>query len=432
MSCRAVVHIFADSIDDKVGGLERSVRRIAGYFQRGLADRVVLYCRKLGTTPGVEGCECVDMGAARSRLAAPLIGQGVGIARDERFRLDGLLLRSALENQLRREGRSQHVIISFFATTCGFVAQTVCSLLGLPHICCVRGSDFSRGAKTPEGLYALEFSSRRAQVVVTTSDEQRRFIESCLNASASVQTIYNACELQPNGPFWQPRCRPELHVISDTGCSYKKGTHLCLEAFKACRQTGLALRLTVTGNVKQAESGFWTEQLRELEGDAAFAFVGHLSPDKLCRRLLVSDLYVSASLGEGCPNSVLTVLGLGLPAVLPACGAIPELAAGMPNVWLFSPGSASELQDRLTEACSRLRAGEVVVDTEALKRFRTRFSEPAEIRAWGAALNRALQGMTVEPDFIGRTDATAAGEVERGADSQVGVAVAQARNSSHW
>src|SRR5437879_6378563 len=178
MSPSLIVHIFADSIDDKVGGLERSVRRIAGYLRRGIADRVFIYCRRLGATPWVEGCECVDMGLATSRLASPLLGSGLGITRDERFRLDGLLLRSALEGQLGQTNRSNHVVISFFGTTCGFIAQIVCSLLGLPHVCCVRGSDFSRNAKTPEGLYALEFSCRHAQVIITTSEEQRRFIQS--------------------------------------------------------------------------------------------------------------------------------------------------------------------------------------------------------------------------------------------------------------
>ncbi|MBU6401902.1 MAG: glycosyltransferase family 4 protein [Verrucomicrobia bacterium] len=384
-----VVHIFADSIDERVGGLEKSVRRVAGYLARRVAEKVVIYSHKLGKAPCADGCECVDLGVARARLVSPLVVSGVGISRDERFRLDGLLLRSALERELARSHHQTHVVVSFFATTCGFVAQTVCCLLGLPHVCCVRGSDFSRGAKTPEGLYALEFSCRHARLVVTTSEEQRRFLQLAFAPSAPVRTIYNACSIPPDYPTWRPRHDHVLQLVTDTGYSFKKGTLLCIEAVEAVRKMGVLARLTVAGNVHPREAAFWTHKLQELESQPEFAYAGYLTAEDLCRLLLNSDLYVSGSLGEGCPNSVVTVLALGLPAVLPACGAIPELCVGMPQVWLFSPGDATGLQDRLTQACRHLSQRPQFADEQAVHGFRNRFTEQAEAEAWAAALRQA-------------------------------------------
>lgn len=382
MSRSLVVHILADSIDDTVGGLERSVRRVAGYLSSGLAERVFIYCRKLGKTPWVDRCECVDFGAARSQLASPLVGSSLGISRDERFRLDGLLLRGALERQLRQFDSARHVVLSFFATSCGFIAQMTCSALGLPHVCCIRGSDFSRGGKTPEGLYALEFSCRHAHAVVTTSEEQRRFLEMTLCPRAELHTIYNACDLPPSYPLWRPKDRAELQIFTDTGCSYKKGTHLCLDAVQGARRLGLKVCLTIAGNIKENESAYWAARLGELERQPEFEFTGRLATEKLRERLLDADLYISGSLGEGCPNSVLTVMGLGLPAVLPTCGAIPELVAGMDHTWLFCPGDGAGMQAALAKACDVLSNGPVTVNEEAVTNFRNRYSEEAEAAAW--------------------------------------------------
>ncbi len=124
----------------------------------------------------------------------------------------------------------------------------------------------------------------------------------------------------------------------------KNVRYLC-EVFKGL-DNGIA-RLTVVGD------GPEYSDLASYEG-SEISFVGHLGEDDEYKYLRDSEFFMSASLGEGLPSSVLEALSMGLPCVLSDIDIEPhlELKDEMPpgSVEIFSlSDSPDAVASRLTD-----------------------------------------------------------------------------------
>lgn len=87
-------------------------------------------------------------------------------------------------------------------------------------------------------------------------------------------------------------------------------------------------------------------------GSDRIRFTGWIKGADLIHTLQSSDVYVSASVGEGMSNSALEALACGLPMVLSRISGHEELVAEGENGHLFDPGSTAELEDRLVQLAS--------------------------------------------------------------------------------
>ena len=122
----------------------------------------------------------------------------------------------------------------------------------------------------------------------------------------------------------------------------KNVRYLC-EVFKRL-DNGIA-RLTVVGD------GPEYSDLAGYEG-SRISFVGHQGTDDVQKYLCDSDFFMSASLGEGLPNSVLEALSMGLPCVLSDIGPHLELKDEVPSgsVEIFSlSDSPDAVASKLTD-----------------------------------------------------------------------------------
>jgi glycosyltransferase involved in cell wall biosynthesis len=90
--------------------------------------------------------------------------------------------------------------------------------------------------------------------------------------------------------------------------------------------------------------------------------------------LRAMDVFVLSSLHEGLPISIAEAMATGLPTVAPNTGGIPEQVTSGVNGYLYEPGNATDLTQKL----GRLLAEERIrtrFGTQALLRTRHNFEE---------------------------------------------------------
>jgi glycosyltransferase involved in cell wall biosynthesis len=89
------------------------------------------------------------------------------------------------------------------------------------------------------------------------------------------------------------------------------------------------------------------DSLSRANNNADIRFIG--SVENVKEYLQASDYYVSASLTEGLPNSVLEALSVGLPLILSNIPSHSEIV-GDPYPYLFDPGKVEDLKEKLEMA----------------------------------------------------------------------------------
>lgn len=396
-----VVHLVTSSIFPQPGGLELSVLRIAKSLARSEDFRVAVYTRRQaeafsGAHPAHKDLEIVHLGREKSFLMEPL-GGGPMPSNEripsahllEGMRMDFLLLRSAVEARMDAAPDAKHVLISFFATSNGFVAQQVALELSLPHIASFRGSDFSRDFRSPHHLPAIRFVVENAARVVTTNHEQARVIAAAFPGVCSVVTIHNATEQAAAAPMWAANpVHDVVRLAADCEFSFKKATQVLLRAVAELLDQGVRVSLTVAGRVvapeNSYEESYWHDCKRHYASrfPGAFCFPGWLRPEQWNALLMDSHVYVSATLGEGCSLGQSRALTLGIPMVVTRTGALPQLRRDASHVRLCAPGSVSAFTAELRSMIQDLRRGSIQVDRNHVDAWRRHFDPERERAEW--------------------------------------------------
>lgn len=379
-----IIHIVTASIFPVPGGLEISSLRISRLLAESSDSRVIVYTRKQPPEhnylhPAHEGLEIVHLGEAKEFLLQPLGEEVV-----EHFQLDCLLLQAAIEERLCAFPGARHVLISFFASHSGFVAQHVALALGIPHIASIRGSDFSRDFRMPRLSPAIQFVVERAQAVVTTNHEQARALQAAFPSARQIRTIYNAVGKDAVHQPWTAPASSTIRLATDSGFSFKKATHVLLQAVSQLLEEGIDVTLAVTGGDLAREKAYWEKRREEYTGryPGAYCFHDLIPEGNVTALLLSSHVYVSTSLGEGCSLSRLRALTLGIPMVVTRCGALSEIADKAGHVRLCRAGSVPAFTTELRSMIADLRRGAVTVDQDQIREWRSRFSSARERAEW--------------------------------------------------
>jgi Glycosyltransferase Family 4 len=223
-----VIHIVTNAIFSAPGGLEASVLRIARFLAKPSGSRVIVYTRKQAAdyTPhdsARASLEVVHLGQEKPFLLEPVSGDPT-----ESVRLDYLLLVAEVQKRMQSASGARHVLISFFATNTGFLAQQVALTLGIPHVASIRGTDFCRDFRTPHLSHAIQFVVERAQLVVTTNQEQARVLAAAFPAARAIRTIHNAMPEGIAPELWKPTRSTPITLATDCQLSFKKATQILL------------------------------------------------------------------------------------------------------------------------------------------------------------------------------------------------------------
>jgi glycosyltransferase involved in cell wall biosynthesis len=141
----------------------------------------------------------------------------------------------------------------------------------------------------------------------------------------------------------------------------EKGLHHLVDAFiKLKRQPGTEhIKLKIAGWLSPENEGYANEQWRKLDENqltSEYDYLGSIDrSDKLEFFRSIDVLSVPTEFQEPKGLYALEALAAGVPLVLPAHGAFPELIEQTQGGVLFEPGNTDELSQKLIEILRDLR-----------------------------------------------------------------------------
>jgi glycosyltransferase involved in cell wall biosynthesis len=391
------LHLVATRVLPDPGGLQESVLRIGqGLKQSGF--EVIVYTLNQPANlrfdvPKYHGLTLIHLNP-REASVEPLPAVTDPEANDaEENRAMALTLRNAVERQRARTGEAGHLMVSFFASTAGFLAQLVATALNLPHLVSVRGSDFALDIFRARRHSRLRLAIESASLVVTTNQEQADSLSRLFVLRKPVRTIHNALAQPLNREVWKPSPSDTIRLISDCGFGRKKATHILLRAVSQLIDQGLPVSLMILGGVSPIESeADWKQLLQSYESryPGRFSFPGHVDSERLEACLRSADIYCSATLAEGSSISRIRAMTIGIPMVTTATGGMRELADGCRHVRLCPAGDLEALAGALRTAVLEHRDGTLQPDARFIERWRRHFSVERERADWVEAVESAL------------------------------------------
>ena len=393
-----MLHFVTPSVYPDPGGTQESALRIG----RGLASQgfeVVIYTlrqpvHRRQLCDAHRGVRVVHLGAETDILLEPFdeaVAAGL-LFEAEQARAEFLCLQNAVSERIREHSGRRHLLVSFYATSAGFIAQRVAATLGLPHIASFRGTDCARDVVSARNHAKVRVVAECATQVATTNREQAEALAATYNVRRPILTIHNSI-VEIERPYWEPPRSNAVHFLSDCGFSGRKGTQLLLRAVRSLIEKGLALSLTILGGTSETDNqNYWEERRRECETQfpGRFHFPGQQPREALDEHLRAAHIYCSATISEGCSLSRIRALTLGIPIVTTRCGALPEVASGCPHVRLCAPGNWKEPAHELETAAMETRAGTLRVDRERVAEWRRHFAVDRERKEWRAAIEGAM------------------------------------------
>jgi predicted glycosyltransferase/glycosyltransferase involved in cell wall biosynthesis len=361
-------HILIKSIDPQLGGMETSALRIANFFLDMGRTRVAIYERRSEGTlvSDNDRLEFINMTSTRSLLARPLDNESFAQDVHENSRLDKLCLSSLIRQKQLAYPNLRHVIVSFYISRSGFIAQLVANDLRIPHIACVRGTDFNKDFFSPLRFPATDFVLKQANFIITTNNFQKETLVNYLGRQTRIKTIYNSVPDLLLDPLWAPHNRAYVQLFADCGYSYKKSTHILLSSVLKAHNDGFPVHLCLVGSMDMDRKKYWLELKDHYQKNnpEIFELQDYVSRDAIRSLLLESDIYCSASIGEGCSNGSLLALSLGIPIVSTDTGALSELAQDDPSVFLSLPGNIKDLEDNIRTAAAKYLKKELIVNRD--------------------------------------------------------------------
>ena len=387
-------HFYVDSADPTTGGTGVSAHRLVSHLLAMDGTRLTIYERSDAPQPRTlsSAAEIVALFDRRARIMAPFQGSDVLAEASEVYRAAFLAFRAAIRPRVASAQDYRHVLLSFYISAAGFVAQQVADELGLPHIASVRGTDFNKDFRSPYRIGGVRYVLERAASVVTTSKAQERTLRPFAGERTRIRTIYNSAEPSRNGA--RTRLSGEaLRIFSDTGFSYKKGSHILLEAVDSALLAGYKAQLIIAGSIDPAALDYWTAQRQQrIEARPSnFIWLNHIGQDEVAAALTSADVYCSASLGEGASNGLTQAMVDGLPIVATDIGAFAEIAVGAEHVAIVPAGDPEAYACALSKMLGVISADGLVPRKETLEDWRRLLAPTRERCQWHEVVAEVLE-----------------------------------------
>jgi predicted glycosyltransferase len=394
-------HVLINSIDARLGGMESSAQRIVKHFLDLGKTRVTVYERNSDNLPalndvsnqfaGEDNIEIIQLNEIKSVLAKPLNPITFENNVHENARLDKLCLTSLIKEKQQIYSECKHLIVSFYISGYGFIAQHLANELQIPHIACVRGTDFNKDFFSPYRFSSVEFVLKNAKYIVTTNQTQEKILTPFLGKETEIKTIYNSIPEELNGDLWKHRSKDFVRIVADCGYSYKKSTQILLKVISELSLEGLPIKLMLAGSTDPSSQDFWTEQRNTYKKmlPEVFDFNDYLSREQIHSVILDGDIYCSATIGEGCSNGSLLALNLGIPIVATKTGAIGEIAEDDSSIFLSEPSDIEKFKNNLRSAVTKCLNGDLKIERN-IEEIRKLSSTKKEKFEWANVISDVL------------------------------------------
>lgn len=388
-----VLHIVTDKYPPTSGGLEKRTKQLAHRFaQAGFV--VYVYVLSEYHDYKYYNEEHSHINFRLPYYENKIIGESLRkskhsdyILNSEDFRLKYLCLKNEIQKVVHSR-KCKHIIISNFLTRAGYVSYNVAEEIGIHHIPSIVGTDFSRGFRNPIERTAIERVLEHASAVVTLNNEfatrVRQFIK-----KDNVFVIHNSISDQYFGEVVSYQNERSLVISSDCGFSHKKGSGVLLNAFRKLKEEGFHIKLKICGGIADEQLEYWTSLIGEykenFEGD--FSYIGYVDNKEAAKFIDSSDVYCSATLGEGCSNSRLLALCLGKVVVTTQCGEILDVASDVSHIRYSMPGDVEGFYQLLRQTLIDILEDKIVIDVKSIRYWREYFNPLRETSQWLSVLD---------------------------------------------
>ena len=224
---------------------------------------------------------------------------------------------------------------------------------GAAVVCHVHSAALSTGreeamAAARGSRFLLRLLRLVADRVLTVSEPGARAMRE-LAPGVPVATVHNAVDVAGFVPA-RPATEPPSAVYVGT-LTHRKGLEDLAEAVGLLLEDGVDLPVTVVGGSNEVGEEESQDVRRSVSAGAGrFTFLGSLPPELVRSRLAGAALFVLPSHEEGQPIAILEAMAAGLPVVVTAIGANPDVVRDGVDGVLVPPRDPA----RLAEALARL------------------------------------------------------------------------------
>lgn len=173
----------------------------------------------------------------------------------------------------------------------------------------------------------------RRSVLALGADQRKLFVN------------YNGIDLLRFKPTRREEKGKALLLISVGALIWRKGYMFQLFLLQQLIERNVSASLTIVGEGGDKSGLMYTSKVLGLLDHITFA--GQLDETCVARLLAKSDVYISTSLAEGLPNSVVEAAACGLPVVAFACEGIREVVEHGVTGFVVEPGKIDEMVNYL-------------------------------------------------------------------------------------
>ncbi|MBR9909056.1 MAG: glycosyltransferase family 4 protein [Gammaproteobacteria bacterium] len=227
----------------------------------------------------------------------------------------------------------------------GVIAVCVGKLRKKPVVTTLRGADVNPGGGALNKLL-LSWAVRYSDAVVAVSDDMQARLGSIYpTLSGKVTVIHNGVDPEflsrPCAASALDSTNDKPRIIFVGSLIQRKNVELLLHAIAWLQQEGWEPVCTLVGD--GPESAHLRQVAEDLKIASRVRFVGQKTPLEVADLLAGHTIYISASLQEGRPNSVIEAMAAGCCCLLSDIAGHRELVREGNNALLFNPEQASSL-----------------------------------------------------------------------------------------
>jgi len=217
---------------------------------------------------------------------------------------------------------------------------------GVPIMISVRGSQVTVNAGKGREDFITENFKHASALHCVSHDIARH----CHKLGADDNSVFvncNGINLQKFIPPATPIASSgKFNLVSVGSLIWRKGYLFQLLIVKELTERGLGVHLTIVGSGIEDRGLQYMVQRLGLESVVLFA--GQLKESEIIQKLCASDLYLSTSVAEGLPNSLVEAAACGLPIVSFECEGAREVIDDGRTGFVVSYGQVREAADKIT------------------------------------------------------------------------------------
>lgn len=375
------------------GGIQQSLQRIATSLVNTFPDS--LFTIHVLETKAEDYDNVYFVKNIMKKLSRPLSSSSFADSVKAYKQLRFISLESQIKEQLNRYTDYEHLMISFYASHTGFYSQMVASRFNLKHISSIRGSDFFVNFLNHTSFSSLEFVIEHANHIITTNNMQREMLLSLYTkiVFGRITTIHNA--LEGNVPPYVNKHAKEMgqhiRLFTDSGFSYKKGTDHIIDAFLRLFKEGENVELSIAGEIKEEEKSYWDKRILYVKESCGESFRQLGYQDSVLPFMQQADIFISASLSEGCSNSRILALCMGIPIITTDNGAIIDYPFPKTNVAFVPIGDPVMIARCIRGIIRNLSTGQGELSCIEREQRLQYFSTERERKEWATVINKVLE-----------------------------------------